>query len=78
MAGIATVILGTGGTPLTDSIVQIVRRDLSANILTIQDGGPLATSWVLVTPPSGVNAIAGTWQWTGTDWTLLNFWYVKP
>lgn len=71
-----SLTIGVTGPPITDSIVQIVRRDLSANTYTVINGG--AGAGTLFTFPGGtVTPQAVTCIFDGANWILLNMWWVK-
>jgi hypothetical protein len=69
-----TVTLGTTGTPVTNSIVRIVRRSLGGNTLTIVNGGG-GGGTLLVFGASPSSPEAADFFYDGTNWSLLTFSY---
>jgi hypothetical protein len=67
-----TVTLGTGGSPTTGLLVQILRKDASANTLEIDGGsGALFTFGASPTAPQ-----AATFQYSGSAWAFVAFYFV--
>jgi len=64
--------LGVSGSPVTNSIVQVIRRDLSGFTYTVNDdaGTPL-----IVFAASPVSAQGATFYFDGTHYVRLNFFY---
>jgi hypothetical protein len=65
--------LGVSGAPITSSVLQVVRRDLSANTLTVNDD---AGTTLLTFAASPTTAQGATFYYTGTHYALLSFYYV--
>lgn len=65
--------LGVTGSPITNSIVQISRRDLTANTYTVKDdaGTTLLTFAVSPTTPQGAS-----FQFSGSHYVLSTFFYL--
>lgn len=70
-----TITLGTSGSPATNSIVQVVRRDLSAHSLVIVNGGTGAGT-LFTFGPSPATAQGATFYFDGTDYHFLNVFFV--
>ncbi len=65
--------LGVAGSPVTDAVVQVIRRDLTAHTYTVKDDA--ATS--LIVFASGPASPQGaTFYYDGTHYVFLNFFYV--
>ena len=70
-----TLTLGTGGSPATNLVVQIIRRDLTAHTFAIVNGG--GGGGTLLTFASGpATAQGASFYYDGTNWNFLNFFYV--
>lgn len=67
--------LGVGGSPVTNSIVQITRHDLTAHTYEVRDDA--ATS-LFTFPVSPTTPQAATFFFDGTHYVFLNFFYVEP
>lgn len=66
------VTLGTTGSPVTAGIVQIIRRDRSANTLTVKVG----STTLIVFSASPASAQGASFYFDGTTYNLLSFYYV--
>lgn len=73
-----TILMGVTGSPTTGLIVWIVRRDLTANTLTISNNGPAGavTGKTVVLPASPGKPMAAGWYYDGADWNLIGVIYV--
>lgn len=70
-----TLTLGVAGSPVTNSIVQIIRHDLTANTYTVNDD---AATPLFTFPASPTTPQAATFFFDGTHYVFLNFFYVEP
>ena len=70
--------LGTGGSPTTGLTVWIVRRDLTANTYTINNGGPAgaAVGKTIILPASPGKPMGACWYFDGVDWNLIAVVYI--
>ena len=68
-----TLTLGVGGSPVTNSVLQVVRRDLTNNTFTVNDD---AATELIVFAPAPTSPEGATFYYTGTHYALLNFFYV--
>lgn len=68
-----TLTIGITGSPATNLVVQIIRRDLSANTYTVKDdaGTTLITLGASPATPQGAS-----FSFNGTHFVLLSFYYV--
>jgi hypothetical protein len=70
-----SLTLGTSGSPATNLVVQVIRRDLTGNTYAIVNGGAGAGT-LLTFSASPKTAQGGAFKFDGTNWSLLNFFYV--
>jgi hypothetical protein len=70
-----SVILGHAGPPVTSSIVQIIRRDLSAYTYGVKNwDGTLIPNATFVASPASPQGMS--FYFDGTNYNLLSFYYV--
>jgi hypothetical protein len=65
--------LGVTGSPVTNSVVQVIRRDLTNKTYTVQDD---VASSLIVFGASPASPQGATFYFDGTHFKLLNFFYV--
>lgn len=65
--------LGVTGSPVTGSLVQITRRDLTAHTYTVQDD---ASTSLLVFASAPTTAQGASFRFNGTHFTFSSFFYV--
>jgi hypothetical protein len=71
-----TLTIGTSGSPVTGSLVRIVRQDLTGNTYAIANGGGGGgTIFTFGATPTKVTAL--TVFFNGSDWVLVGFQYLK-
>ena len=70
-----TLTLGTTGSPPTNLVVQVIRRDLTAHTFAIVNGGTGAGT-MLTFASAPASAQGASFYFDGTNWNLLNFFYV--
>lgn len=68
-----TLTLGNTGSPVTGAVVEIVRRDLTANTYTIKDNAA-TTLFTFGASPS--RATAASFYFNGSNYAYLSFRYV--
>ena len=70
--------MGTGGTPTTGLTVWIIRRDLTANIYTVNNGGPAgaAVGKTVILPASPGKPMGACWYFDGVNWNLTAVVYI--
>lgn len=73
LTGAHILTLGVSGSPITNSIVQLIRRDLTSNTYTIKDDAG-TTLLVFASGPSG--AQGASFYFNGTHYVFLSFYYV--
>jgi hypothetical protein len=73
-----TLTLGTSGSPVTYGYVLIVRRDLSANTYTVNNGGGggTGTGFSYTFPASPTTPQAAIFLYDGTNWNLVAVLYL--
>lgn len=74
LTGNHVLTLGVTGSPITNSIVQVVRRDLTGNTYTVKDD---AATTLVVFGAAPSTPQAATFYFDGTHYVFLNFWYVE-
>lgn len=75
LTGNHTLTLDVNGSPVTNSIVQITRFDLSANTYEILDDAATSLFTFSANPATPQ---AATFYFDGTHYKFLNFFYVEP
>ena len=71
--------MGTGGTPTTGLTVWIIRRDLTANTYTINNGGAggsAVAGKTVILPASPGKPMGACWYYDGIDWNLTAVVYI--
>lgn len=70
-----TLTLGTAGSPATNLVVQVIRRDLTANTYAVINGGG-GGGTMMTFGASPATSVGASFYYDGTNWNFLNFFYV--
>jgi hypothetical protein len=70
-----TITLGTTGSPVTGTLVNIIRKDLTAHTYAVINGG-VGGGTLLTFASAPATAQAASFYFDGTNWTLIGFMYV--
>jgi hypothetical protein len=70
-----TLTLATTGSPATGLVVTVVRRDLTAHTYAVINGG-VGAGTLLTFASAPATAQGAKFKFDGTDWSLVEFFYV--